>query len=626
MAVQQLQTVRNPPPRMLQMNETLHSLNHWKTAFRTYYRRDSYFKAFLLPEATWTNSSQDNYGQTADMSGANTIRSAVDKGEDLRDFLHTLAGYLPFPYLAEKIVNGSTNLQQVWDTIYDHFGVSVSSETLLDYVGIKLNPGETYRQFFDRLLAHARLHLPKEDITVDGINTGRRGEAMTVALMNFIAMDWLNKINPHLISIVKTEYSKELRENVQLAELVPRIANNVDAMLSRHDVVGGVEKLTVVDDEMTVDRVNKVNYRKKISKGNYNSNKKKLFCPECQFLSKKLALNIDYRHSPADCPRPRAAVNLLLAGENDNVLSTEEECDYTGKDSMDYVVNCNEISQMRFSGNIMDKAPAQRLPSDHVANYSAEQTALINCAELYNSILSLEARQHQIRKEYSPQLRTKIGNIVADSVIDEGSELNCICSSVVAKCNIKYNPIKINAMAAGSNVMKLLGVVPTEIILDICDTSVPTKIILKQAVVVKNLGPNILIGEPGKMDNGIVTFPKQKLIQLETENGNIIKLPYHSHNNKPSKEYQAYSVKKPTILYPGENLSIPIPPSMQCNAVNVTMRREFAMCEPVIDNANKTYVNIQNTLDRTVFCLNFHMLQISEYVNLLILVMAWETV
>ena len=161
MAVQQCQTVRNPPPRMLQMNETLHSLNHWNTAFRTYYRRDSYFKAFLLPDASWTNSSHNNYGQVADMDGSVTVRSAADKGEDLRDFLHTLAGYLPFSYLTEKIVDGCTNIQQIWDTLYDHYGISVSSETLLDYVAIKLNTGETYRQFFGRLLAHARLHLPK---------------------------------------------------------------------------------------------------------------------------------------------------------------------------------------------------------------------------------------------------------------------------------------------------------------------------------------------------------------------------------------------------------------------------------------------------------------------------------
>ena len=68
--------------------------------------------------------------------------------------------------------------------------MNVSSESLLDYVAIKQNSGETYRQYFDRLLSHAQLHLPKANIIVDGINTGADGEKMSVSLMNFVAMDW----------------------------------------------------------------------------------------------------------------------------------------------------------------------------------------------------------------------------------------------------------------------------------------------------------------------------------------------------------------------------------------------------------------------------------------------------
>ena len=63
---QQLTTqVRNPPPRMLVASETLQTLNHWKTSFRTYYRRDSFYKGFLLPDAVWDPAAA-NYGQTAD--------------------------------------------------------------------------------------------------------------------------------------------------------------------------------------------------------------------------------------------------------------------------------------------------------------------------------------------------------------------------------------------------------------------------------------------------------------------------------------------------------------------------------------------------------------------------------
>ena len=68
---------------MLNAQETLYSLNHWRTTFRTYYRRDSFFKAFLLPNATW-DASRANYGQTNDTSAGAITRTSQDKAEDLK--------------------------------------------------------------------------------------------------------------------------------------------------------------------------------------------------------------------------------------------------------------------------------------------------------------------------------------------------------------------------------------------------------------------------------------------------------------------------------------------------------------------------------------------------------------
>ena len=70
------------------------------------------------------------------MNNQQVVRSAEDKGEDLKDFLNTLVGYLPFPYLTEKIVNASSSLAEVWEVIYEHYGLSVTGETLLDFVSL----------------------------------------------------------------------------------------------------------------------------------------------------------------------------------------------------------------------------------------------------------------------------------------------------------------------------------------------------------------------------------------------------------------------------------------------------------------------------------------------------------
>ena len=138
---QAMQVVRNPPPRMLSSQETIYSLNHWISNFRTYYRRDSYFKCFLLPTATWS-PDQENYGQRAELVDGVVVRSAQDKSEDLCDFLNILIGYLPFPYLTEKILKATHNLQQVWEVIKEHYGLKVTGESLLDFPTLQKNEEE----------------------------------------------------------------------------------------------------------------------------------------------------------------------------------------------------------------------------------------------------------------------------------------------------------------------------------------------------------------------------------------------------------------------------------------------------------------------------------------------------
>ena len=58
--------------------------------------------------------------------------------------------------------------------------------------------------------------------------------------------------------------------------------------------------------------------------------------------------------------------------------------------------------------------------------------------------------------------------------------------------------------------------------------------------------------------------------------------------------YQSFQVKSSTTLYPTEEIDIQIPPSMQCNTVNVTMRRDFAISQTVFNNPHKGYVTITN--------------------------------
>ena len=223
---------RTPPPRPLGASETLESLTHWKTTFRTFFKRDETYKPFIRDTAKW-DSAAANYAQQEEATGLK--RSAADMKEDLVDLLNTLSGFLPHSYLTDKILKATKNWIDVWNVIHDHYGVQVTSETLLDFESLQKQTGETHRQFYERLLQHVRQHLAPAGVKVEQINTGASADEMSVSMLNMVALQWLRKTDPALIKIVRTEYSTELRNNTQLAELVPRISINIDSLLTRYN-------------------------------------------------------------------------------------------------------------------------------------------------------------------------------------------------------------------------------------------------------------------------------------------------------------------------------------------------------------------------------------------------------
>ena len=190
-----------------------------------------------------------NYDLSDEVDGDN--RKAEELSEDLQDLLNTLAGYLPHSYLTNKILK-STCWSSIWRIIRGHYNVQVTSESLLDFESLQKLPEETHRQFFERLLQHTKQHLAPANSKVETF-TNTQDDSMSISLMNMVALQWLRKTNPALIEIVKTEYSTDLRSNVQLADLVPRIAPNVDSLLRRYD-----QGVTTVLKQLSKGRLSKV--------------------------------------------------------------------------------------------------------------------------------------------------------------------------------------------------------------------------------------------------------------------------------------------------------------------------------------------------------------------------------
>ena len=148
-----------------------------------------------------------------------------------------------------------------------------------------------------------------------------------------IALNWLRKIDPNLITIVRTEYSTKLKQGTQLAHLVPDIAPNVDNLLSRYSnstirMVNGEDIIEDAhneedDDDKAIRLSQTTRYQgrgqaypsSKTSRGapkrftnNYKNEARgykqnDAFCPGCKRLAETQGVNIDFQHNPVKCPR-----------------------------------------------------------------------------------------------------------------------------------------------------------------------------------------------------------------------------------------------------------------------------------------------------------------------------------
>ena len=249
-----------------------------------------------------------NYGFSSETDGLK--RSSTAKMDDCKDFLHMLATFLPHGYLTEKLVTTTTSFENAFEIILEHYGLLPSQESFLNLMSLNKETGESYRQFFERMMAHVRQHLQTQaGVNVDGATVPRGGDKISVSHANLVALIWLQKIHPEMVNIVRTENSLELRENKPIAGLIPRISVNVDNLLSKYDKVGSVNYIQSGTDScrQPTDTMVARTFIKKQNKK--EKDMKSLFCPGCYNLTKRNNAQVHCKHLPLECPR-KALIHL----------------------------------------------------------------------------------------------------------------------------------------------------------------------------------------------------------------------------------------------------------------------------------------------------------------------------
>ena len=96
-------------------------------------------------------------------------------------------------------------------------------------------------------------------------------------------------------------------------------------------------------------------------------------------------------------------------------------------------------------------------------------------------------------------------------------------------------------------------------------------------VVIRNLGACILIGEPGKKDNKIVTIPHKKVIELLCDVGNKVVLPYAPKDHPQISSHATCRAIQNKTIYPGQSINIELPTSFKSDEqVAISCRKNMA--------------------------------------------------
>ena len=607
--------VKLPPPRQLTQKESLESLEHWKSCFRNYFRRDCIFKPFLATDFIW-NPNDAVYGLTSkdDMS-------ASERKDALIDFLNNLAGFLPNSYLTAKLEKETTCLEDCWRIIEEHYNVNVTPETLLDFETLQKDPAENYRQFYERLLQHSKLHLAPVGAKIEKLEN-RTKDTMSISHMNLIALQWLRKIDPQLIQIIRTEYSTRLRSGEQLAALVPVIAPNIDSLRLRY---GGANVSQVsqcgqeVESIPNVNRVHpKTNFqpKKNISRP-YSNN---AFCTGCFALGKQLKTYINFKHNPEQCPRQSVVVKMMQSEiEHCPAELAVQDIDYkdTGKPNI-FQISLAPTQSLQTSSRDNEMPDATNMDGypdficktseihfeENLSSHTLSQ--FIDCESHISEICPEIEKKWlgsvmKVRQESSPMVQAYINGLMCMPTIDEGSELNCIDADLALKASMEHIPTNCKAKSAGNMKMTIIGETKKNIVLTVHHPSAMVTWNLGKCIVVQNLGVQILIGEPAKLDNQIVTKPHLKVVESKDDDGNKVIIPYFSWKDK---ERSLLKAVQSVTIFPDEVINHPVPTHLCLEkeiAITPTREAPVNFVEAGILKVRNGEIELRNCTNKPVF-------------------------
>ena len=198
--------------------------------------------------------------------------------------------------------------------------------------------------------------------------------------------------------------------------------------------------------------------------------------------------------------------------------------------------------------------------------------------------------KHRIaaRKSYSPSIVAFLGNTKIIPIIDEGAELTVINAALVQQLCLPVVSSYHSASAAGSNPLSITGQTCDDITITTLFGNKSVPLHLGKVVVVPNLGCDMLLGEPAKQDNKLVTIPHLKQIPI-VFNDELLQKPYLTMHEKNLHNYRICRVPTTTCLQPNDSIDVEVSEPNREYQVNHRTEME-CWFDPVIVKSNSSAI------------------------------------
>jgi hypothetical protein len=504
------QSHRAPKQWCLSKHESINSYERWQRNQIYTLSQDPNFAGFLIPSAKWEKKGRNNpkRGYTDDTTGDQDKRRTADqKVTHLESMLGQIANYCPV-ISAKTIINNSTSINSVWQSIRLHFGFQSTGGHFLDLSDIHLEPEERPEDLYQRINSFVDDCL----LTVNGIITHHgekleEDEYMTPTLENFIILYWLKLVHPELPKQVKLRYSTELRSRT-LASLKPEISGALDSLL----------------DEIQT---------------------------SCD--AKAMRANVNFRDSQQRKPGKR---------QNKRYHKSEEEeepycivCDLKHRPSNHFLSKCRNLPEK--DKRFMSRARARLVDVDEgsESEYSDQESVASAHRVTGTKTTHQKSSANRVTIEPSPVLDTFYKSQSTRLTIDSGATGSFVCSSEQRRLKLPFRKTAHSAnQADGNSKMKVLGETSFDLTRD-------GKVMHMDALVVEELDVPILAGTAFQRINDVYPRISQQAVYIGNK-----KYPYslNDSDDLTNRRVQAYPISTcfRTILWPNEYLELPLPPDL----------------------------------------------------------------